>query len=305
LCLQSIHKLKGIADKVGLKDFAFNKSLYYAAYKKDTVFLKAEFNMRKAMGFPLTWLATEDLRKDFGIKAPSAILSDDGAYADAYLFTHALHQHGIHHGLRVFDRTYAKHILHHTHGVTLTTAENVTIRAKKVVYATGYEAVEMIGKKIVDLQSTYATISEHMPNAGVVVNQDVMIWNTAKPYLYLRKTTDGRVIVGGRDEPFVSAARRDKLIGHKSKLLARDFQRLFPGTAFNPEFSWTGTFGSTADGLPFIGKNRQYANGYFALGFGGNGITFSLIAAEITTDLLLGKDNDDARIFSFERRSKS
>jgi len=39
----------------------------------------------------------------------------------------------------------------------------------------------------------------------------------------------------------------------------------------------------------------------FALGFGGNGITFSLIAAEILRDMILGKQNKDADIFSFER----
>ncbi|MEP6926072.1 MAG: hypothetical protein ABI834_00480 [Ginsengibacter sp.] len=42
-------------------------------------------------------------------------------------------------------------------------------------------------------------------------------------------------------------------------------------------------------------------NSFFSLGFGGNGITFSLIAAEIITDLILEEDNADARIFAFER----
>jgi len=37
------------------------------------------------------------------------------------------------------------------------------------------------------------------------------------------------------------------------------------------------------------------------LGFGGNGITFSAIAAGILRDLFLGKVNRDAAIFSFER----
>jgi glycine/D-amino acid oxidase-like deaminating enzyme len=40
---------------------------------------------------------------------------------------------------------------------------------------------------------------------------------------------------------------------------------------------------------------------FFALGYGGNGITFSLIAAEILTDLITGKKNKDASIFSLHR----
>jgi len=35
--------------------------------------------------------------------------------------------------------------------------------------------------------------------------------------------------------------------------------------------------------------------------YGGNGITFSLIAAEIIRDTLLNRPNSDSRIFSFER----
>ena len=40
---------------------------------------------------------------------------------------------------------------------------------------------------------------------------------------------------------------------------------------------------------------------YYALGFGGNGITFSQIAAQIITDLIQGKKNKDAAIFAFDR----
>ena len=76
---------------------------------------------------------------------------------------------------------------------------------------------------------------------------------------------------------------------------------MYPKLTFKPEFNWCGTFGATKDGLPFIGEYPGLANGYFALGFGGNGITFSLIAAEIIKDLIIGKKNKDEEIFSFSR----
>jgi glycine/D-amino acid oxidase-like deaminating enzyme len=37
------------------------------------------------------------------------------------------------------------------------------------------------------------------------------------------------------------------------------------------------------------------------LGFGGNGITFSVIAAEIIRDLITGRKNENAVIFDFNR----
>ena len=40
---------------------------------------------------------------------------------------------------------------------------------------------------------------------------------------------------------------------------------------------------------------------FFALGYGGNGITFSVTAADILADLCLGRFNADARIFRLDR----
>ena len=87
----------------------------------------------------------------------------------------------------------------------------------------------------------------------------------------------------------------------KTKQLVKDINKLYPHLKFKPEFAWTGTFGSTKDGLPYIGPYEKLPNSYFALGFGGNGITFSLIAAEIITDLILGKENKDLELFTFDR----
>ena len=87
----------------------------------------------------------------------------------------------------------------------------------------------------------------------------------------------------------------------KTKSLERSFAKLFPQIEFKTDFKWAGTFASTKDGLPFIGSIRQRPHTYFALGFGGNGITFSAIAADLIKDLLAGKKNKDAAIFHFDR----
>ena len=108
-------------------------------------------------------------------------------------------------------------------------------------------------------------------------------------------------MVGGRDENFYSPAKRNKLIKTKSKQLAAAFNRLLPGYEFIPEFNWAGSFGYTRDGLPYIGTLSKWPNSYFALGFGGNGITFSMIASEIIIGLLVGKKIRGAEVFSFDR----
>jgi glycine/D-amino acid oxidase-like deaminating enzyme len=301
LCSDAIDKLKAIADKIKFTDFAYKNSLYYAAHKKDITFLREEFAIRHKNRFAVSYLTEAGLNRKFGINAPAAILSEQGATTNAYDFAHALHQYTKKKGLRIFDRTRIETIRHHKNNFELKTETGWVIKAKKIIYATGYEALKEIDKKIADLHSTYATISEQENDRKVFWKDDVLIWNTADPYLYIRTAEDKRILVGGRDEEFYDPVNRDALIKKKARLLTKDFNRLFPDIPFKPEFSWTGTFASTRDGLPYIGNYKKLPGRYFALGFGGNGITFSQVAAEMIRDEIKGKKRKDGIIFSFER----
>ncbi|QEE49993.1 FAD-binding oxidoreductase [Flavobacterium alkalisoli] len=301
LCGEAIDKLAEITKDFKLDELKKRKSLYYAAYKKDVSWLKKEYEARKEAGFKVKWLNEEEVMEQFGFKSYGAILSDKAAETNAYMLTHCLlQQKGKNKSLEIYDRTPVTDIKHTKNGVVLTTESGHTLKAKKLVYATGYEVVDFIDKDIVKLLSTYAVVSEQY-NERQFWKDEVLIWNTADPYLYIRTTSDNRVLVGGRDEDFSNPAKRDKLISKKTKQLTNDVNKLFPELDFKPEFSWTGTFGSTKDGLPYIGPYSKKPNSYFSLGFGGNGITFSLIGAEIICDLLQGKDNPDAELFSFDR----
>ena len=297
----AITKLAALASKTGMKDFEIKHSLYYAAFKKDIPFLKKEFEARKRHGFKVKWLEEDQVSRQFGFSSPGGILSGVAATTDAYLLTHRLLQYNINKGLNVYDRTQVVSIEHTRRNVQLETQEKFTITAKKLVYATGYEVVDFISKPIVKLTSTYAIASEAFNSPLKLGKSDTVIWNTAKPYLYFRSTNDNRILIGGRDEEFFSHFKRDKLIPEKTKQLQKDFKKIFPSIPFKTEFSWAGIFGSTKDGLPYIGPYQKLPNSFFALGFGGNGITFSQVAGEIIASLMKGKKNKDAAIFSFER----
>lgn len=301
LCNHAITELGKIAKKLKV-DFEFKKSLYFAAHKKDIKSLKKEFEARRQAGFEVVFLEKEQIESDFGFSSPGGILSNHGAQTNAYALTHALLQYKKSEKFNTYDRSPIIKITHHKNNVELQTENGFTIKSKKLVYATGYESIQYIDEKIVDLQSTYAIISEQY-NVKKFWKDEALLWNTANPYLYLRTTPDGRILAGGRDEPFYNPKKRDMLLKKKTKQLVSDVKKMFPDMGFKEEFCWTGTFGTTKDGLPYIGTYDKLTNSYFALGFGGNGITFSLIAAEIITDLIQGKENKDAQIFSFDRKN--
>jgi len=301
LCSQAIDTLQNIASTLNFHHFQKQPSLLFTDLKKDHKKLELEFAARKKAGFDVQLLNETEIKDQFGFNSHSAILSLQGATTDAYMLTHALLQHGIKKGLQVFDRTEISKITYNKSSLKLNTANGCTISAKKIVNASGYEISEFIEKKIVTLHSTYAIASEHSPPDTLPWKKKALLWNTADPYLYLRMTRDNRIIIGGRDEDFYSPQKRDKLIKSKTAWLKRDFEKLFPEINLTPEFSWTGTFGSTKDALPYIGTYIKTPHTYYALGFGGNGITFSVIAAEIIRDMIMGKSNKNKLLFSFSR----
>jgi len=108
--------------------------------------------------------------------------------------------------------------------------------------------------------------------------------------------------MGGYDEPFRDPEKRDRLLNAKAGFLLRRFRQLFPRIPFEIATAWAGTFGTTRDGLPFIGEYPGLPRTWFALGYGGNGITYSVIAAQLLRDRLTGEISADTDLYGFERK---
>jgi glycine/D-amino acid oxidase-like deaminating enzyme len=301
LCLDAIYKLERLC-KGMKKTSTFKKrpSLQFASYLKDIEPLYREFELRKKYGFNIHWLEKKEIKYLFGLEAPSAILSADGGDMDAYFTTHFLLQECLKMGNQIYDNTNVTAIKHHPKSVELKTDTGTTIKAKKMVLACGYETLQYIPKQVADLHSTYALVTEPVEKEHIW-HERSLIWETANPYLYCRITADNRVLIGGKDDKFYNPNKRDALLRKKSKQLEVTFNKRFPLIPIRTDFRWAGTFATTKDGLPYIGTIPQRQNTFFALGFGGNGITYSVIAAEIIRDMIMGKKNEDASLFSFDR----
>ena len=302
LCGESIDILIGIMDRIGFDRYDLRKSLFFTSHKSQLSFIEKELTARRQAGFDVSYLDKKEIHENYGLVAEHAILSEKGATIDAYALTHALLQYSMHKGLQVFDRTRIEDISYNENNVELKTESGYLISAEKVVNASGFEIINFISRDIVDLYCTYAVVSENEQEKEAIWKEGTLIWNTDDPYLYLRLTQDNRIIMGGRDVRFSHKASRG-LYDKKAAQLCSDFEKLFPGKKLNAEFAWSGTFGKTKDSLPYIGEYAKTPNTYYALGFGGNGITFSVIAARIITDQILGNRNQEAEIFSFDRKS--
>lgn len=280
--------------------FTYRPSLQFASYKKDLPNLEKEYRLRKDHGFDVSWWNSEKFKQAVGFDVPGALFSQLGAEVDAYQLTHRLLASCQRKGTLVYDNTRITKINHDKNSVRLLTEQGYTLQAKHLVIASGYESQYYIPQKVQSLQATYAVVSEPMPDQPFWFRNS-LIWETAQPYLYLRTTKDKRILIGGLDDEMYAPDKRDQRVPAKAKQLKNKFQTLFPKIPFKIDFQWAGTFASTKDGLPYIGSIRQRPNTSFALGFGGNGITFSLLAAEQITRTLCKQPDPDRNLFSFQR----
>jgi glycine/D-amino acid oxidase-like deaminating enzyme len=80
------------------------------------------------------------------------------------------------------------------------------------------------------------------------------------------------------------------------------FMSIFPTIGeLEIECGWEGLFAVTPDGLPYVGPHRRYPRHLFALGYGGNGMTFAHLAARMLLEQVTGVDSADHQLFAFNR----
>jgi glycine/D-amino acid oxidase-like deaminating enzyme len=117
----------------------------------------------------------------------------------------------------------------------------------------------------------------------------------------MRLTPEGRVICGGEDEEFRDEQHRDELMPRKIAAIQRKLGRLMPALDLRAEYTWAGSFGLSPSGTPTIGAVPRMPGCYAVMGYGGNGITFSMLAAQLLRGLIGGNGDPDSDLFSFRR----
>lgn len=270
--------------------FEMKKSLYLAHNKKAAKELTEEYELRNKYQLGVKWLSATQVKKDYGIISHGAILSDTAASVDAYRLAHGLIAMNVKKGMEVYDQTEIKSFNTKGRKPKIITESGCTVTCNKIIFCNGFESTQLLKEKIAKLKYTYAAVSEQQIKFPKKLN-DTLVWDTNDPYLYLRTTDDGRILVGGEDDDFKDTIMQQKIKEKKSVLLQKKLKKLMPAINFIEDISWGGVFGTTKDGLPYIGPSPEYKNSLFVLGFGGNGITFSAQAMKIIPDLLAGKEN--------------
>jgi glycine/D-amino acid oxidase-like deaminating enzyme len=278
--------------------WARRDALYLAGDVLDAGALRKEAEVRQGIGWPCEYLGKEELQRDYGIARDGAIRSSDNAEVDPVRLAAGFLRRALARGARIFAPAEVTEVMPSPRQVTARARNGFAFKASALIYASGYELPRLVPRAGHRVVSTWAMAT--VPQPDRLWSSRCLIWEASDPYLYMRSTRDGRVVIGGEDEDLSNEAARDALMGQKIAALERKLQALLPALDARAEFAWAGSFGDSRTGLPAIGRLRGKPSCFAVLGFGGNGITFAMIAAQLLRGHLRGPRDPDSDLFAFK-----
>jgi glycine/D-amino acid oxidase-like deaminating enzyme len=265
--------------------------------------LRREHRLRGRAGLEGHWLEESELLRLANIHG-CGIRTSGNAQVDPYKACLGLFEAASERGARVFENTSALRVEGRAGRMSVKTPKG-RVLADTVVVATGFATAEF--KPLLArfrMRHTYVLVTPRLrPRVRREIGlSDVMLWDTDRPYHYARWTADHRLMLGGGDRPRARGRLRRRAFREGTRDVRDYFVRLYPVLAdVAVDYAWEGLFAITPDGLPYIGPHRRYPGHLFALGYGGNGMTFSFLAASLLRDRLMGRVSKDHDLFAFGR----
>lgn len=293
----AVDDLKQIVAQEGIRCGLKPKgALYLAGDEYGWRALEAEAQARAEMGLESRYVGPAELRETFGVDRTGAIVSDGSASADPARLAAGLLRRAGEKRARVYSPVEVQEAVSDPDGVTLLTDAGHAVRARQMVFCCGYEIPKGVPTPGARIISSWALASEPRTRRPPWL-RDMLVWEGSDPYLYFRMGGDGRLIVGGEDEESATAHEDKVKLKRKCQTIAAKLRDLLPDLNFRIDYAWAGAFGESTTGLPQIGPVEGMDHVHAVMGFGGNGITYSVIASQIVGRALRGETDPDADLF--------
>ncbi len=295
--LQAVNALMELIQRHDIKCALKPRSaLYLAGTEMGSRGLRNEAAYRASIGLDSEFLDQKTLAARFAMHRTGAVLSTGAAELNPAQCAAGCLRAAQRFGARIYAPMSVEKINAGSGNVELTTAEGGSIVARRVIFATGYEVAPGIPKGEYDIISSWAIATQPLEPSGFWPTR-CLIWEASDPYLYLRSTIDNRIVAGGEDSGLTDPKRRDQAIAAKSRALLAKVNELLPGRRLAIDYAWAGAFADSPTGLPHIAEVDGMPNCLSVLGCGGNGITFSMVAAQLARHWVAGRSDPDGDLF--------
>ena len=254
------------------------------------------------------WGATEDDLRMLTVSELGSRIRIRGAVAGAFTPNCArVHPAKLVHGLAASVEKYGGKILENSAVMTiephLVSTESGSVRAKFVIQAT-----EGFSSKLPNQSRTILPMNSSMISTEPLPRTvwDQIGWTGAETltdeahsYIYLQRSADNRILLGGRGVPYRYANSFDpsgRVPVATTNSLIHMLHKYFPATTDSQiTHSWAGILGAPRDFTPGLTFNPRTGMGS-AGGYTGQGVLASYLAARTLSDLIIGQDTDRTRL---------
>lgn len=253
-----------------------NKTLQQEIEAGEKLGLSLKFQQDNKLGFPNAgYMAFEQQAKFHPLKYIAGLLEVLQSYR-----------------VQIFEHTEVTDIERGDTVVLTTSASRVS--ARNVIIAT-YVPLE---RELFFKKAVYVTyVLELSIPHGIMshaIYEDIL-----DPYHYMRVDHMGdqdSLILGGEDH------RSDIPVPDENCFYALEeyAKHILSNIPYKITKRWQGPIIESIDGLAWIGPHKD-ENIFYATGFSGNGMTYSMIAAHIISDAILGKINPQAHLYRTDR----
>lgn len=305
-CSDAIKEIKEICKTIGNNcSFKNKESIYFSDKFLERRYLNKENELRNRAGF------NSEFSEEISLFNCKGAISTkyEGADIDPYLFTQDIIQYCFEKfGLDVFENTNIVNVKSSELGVICYSNNGKKITAKKIIYTTGFDTLRIlnINTNLVEYFRTYTITTQSIKDLPEKY-KGFVARDTNHPYHYIRFTNDNRLIIGGEDTKLnIEDAKYNsfKNISQEKYLKLHEYMiKLFPVFSdVDIEYETNGIFADTKDSLPIIDEIPNMPNCYTLLGYGANGILYSIIGAKMLTDVCKGFYVKDMKMFKLNRK---
>ncbi len=293
---RSVRKFSDHIDRIGIDCAKADiPTVYLDGNKLDANGLAKEAAMHHAHGLPTEFFPADRVAAQFGITQRTANVSQGGFEVDPVRLAFGLLDQAREDGASICWPCDVSSLSQLPDGVCVELADGGQLVAKDVILCTGYERPQLFLPPAFSLLSTFVIATP--PGIATGWDHKAMYWEAADPYLYVRATADGRIVAGGEDINSCDSDTRNKLLPAKAGVIKAKFERLLERENLPIDRQWAATFGTSPDTLPAIGRAANSDNIWLSYGFGGNGIAFAAVAADLLAEAFTDGSTNGLKMF--------
>lgn len=289
---EAIHNIKNIIDEENIKcDFEYQSNFVYTTNKSDIKNFKHEVDCVNSLGFPANFVTKIGL--PFEISA--GIQFKNQAQFNPILYIYGLCNCILKNNGKIFTNSTVFDVKKTENYYSTYTANHV-VTSKYVILASHYPFLNFPGMYFTKMyQSTSYIIGV---DTKKTLFNGMYISSSSPVYSFRTAKYNGRkiLLLGGSEHKTGISVNYEQTYGALEKYV----KQLYPSSEIL--FRWNTRDCISLDKVPYIGPfSNTMENIYIGTGFKKWGMTLSNVAANIITDMILGKENKYAYLFDSTR----